>query len=377
MMPHDVQTEREKFGPLAKAMYFLATVQITWYYLGHVSLYMYRWRYEHGVDRMPFQGRLMMMFLLRWSHHSAACITMVNAMKKIAPWVMPYAISPETILQICVDIACVALTGVIATRIYQASSKERLLIFWVYPLVLVMCVTTYMLHTMQNLRYYYDFPSLLFFSAGLYLIYFRHHPALFAALFLVGTINRETTLFLLLFYVLAYLARNGPVNDGSIDWRRLRDLRIWVVVAPLAAAWLAWHVWVGWVFRQNSSEFSWRLLVNLGLVLLPLSWPQMLGAGCYMFPVIFLFRRSIQDPILRIWLWTLPAWFGLMFFYGILIETRIFGELIAYLACLTALIAEQEILTRLKGQGWLKIPEETPDTITADCQDDSMVSVLR
>jgi hypothetical protein len=46
------------------------------------------------------------------------------------------------------------------------------------------------------------------------------------------------------------------------------------------------------------------------------------------------------------WLWTLPAWFGLMFLYGIIVEGRLYGELIPYLACMSALIAEESILAR-------------------------------
>ncbi len=335
------EIQRQKIGPLAKTLYFLATVQIAWYYQGHVPSYMYLYRYENGMDRMPFQGRLMMMFLLRWAHNSAAWIALAAAVEKFYPWVLPQ-ITPESLLLILLNTVCIIGTGAIAVRIYEASSRQRLLTIWVYPLVLILCVSTYILHTTQNLSYYYDFPSLLFFSAGLYLIYFRRHPALFAAVFLVGTINRETTLVLLLFFVLARV-----VEDGHVDWRRSLQLRTWVVVVPLAMAWLAWHAWVGWVFHANPTELACRIPVNVGLVLLPLSWPQLFGAGCYMFPVIYIFRGSIQDPTLRIWLWTLPAWFGLMFFYGILIETRIFGELIVYLACLTALIAEQRIVTRL------------------------------
>jgi len=335
---------RPKIGPLAKALYFLATVQIAWYYQGHVPSYMYLYRYENGTDRMPFQGRLLMMFLLRWAHSSTAWIALATATKKLYPWVLPQ-ITPELLLLILLNTVCIVGTGAIAVRIYEASSRQRLLTLWIYPLVLTMCVSAYILHTTQNLSYYYDFPSLLFFSAGIYLIYFRCHPALFAAVFLVGTINRETTLVLLLFFVLARVAA-----DDHIDWRLSLQPQTWGVVVPLAMAWLAWHAWIGWVFRANPTELACRIPVNVGLVLLPLSWPQLFGAGCYMFPVIFIFRGSIQDPTFRIWLWTLPVWIGLMFFYGILIETRIFGELIVYLACLTALIAERAIVTRLRNE---------------------------
>ncbi|MGC1783253.1 MAG: hypothetical protein WA708_12090 [Acidobacteriaceae bacterium] len=344
--PEQTGADGEKIGPLAKALYLLATIQIAWYYLRYVPSYMYLYRYENGADRMPFQGRVMMMFALRWAHSSTVCIALASGLKRFAPWVLR-RITPESVLLMCIYTGCIVVTGIVIMRIYRAASRERLLTVWIYPIVLILCVAAYILHATQNLGYYYDFPSLMFFSVGLYLIYFRRHPALFAGWFLLGTINRETTLMLLLFFVLA-----RTVENGRVDWRRLKDLRTWAIVLPLALTWLAWHQWVDWVFRANPTELSYRFLINTGLVLFPLCWPQLFSAGCYMFPAIFLLRRSVRDATLRVWLWTLPAWFGLMFAYGIFIETRIFGELTAYLACLTALIAEESVVETLKKRGW-------------------------
>lgn len=340
------QAGHKKVGLLAKSLYFLATVQLATYYIRDVPSYLRLTQYEDGAAHMPFQGRLMMMFLLGWAHASIIWITLADGLNRFVPWLLPHC-TPEAALQLCIDVACIAVTGAVATRLYQTGSKEQLLVQWIYPLVLVLCVTTYILHITQNLRFYYDLPSMMFFSVGLYLIYFRWHSALFAALFLIGTVNRETTLFLLLFFVLARLA-----PDRRIDLRRLQDRQMWTVVIPLAAAWLAWHVWVGWVFRQNPSECTSKFLFNLILVLMPWTWPQLAGAGCYLFPVVLLLRRSIQDSTIRMWVWALPAWYAVMFFYGILVETRIFGELIGYIACVTALIAEQGILSALESHGW-------------------------
>ncbi len=240
--------KRERIGPLARTLYLLATFQFVCCYLRHVPSYMRLMAYEHGSDRMPFQGRLLMMYPLRWAHQSSLFITVAAATDKFFPWFLPHA-TPESVLQLIVDTICIVITGAIAIRIYQAASKEQLLTQWIYPLVLVMCVSTYMLHSTQSLRYYYDFPSLLFFSAGLFLIYFRGHPLLFAAVFLLGTVNRETTLVLLLFFVLAHVIRYGRT-----DWSRLREVQMWAVVVPLAFVWVAWHLWVVWTFRHNASE---------------------------------------------------------------------------------------------------------------------------
>lgn len=346
-MKASTQTAGNKdIGPLAKVLYILATFQIVLVYIRNVPSYLRLAQYENGAGHMPFQGRVMMMFLLRWSHGSPMWTALANWCNRFAPWLLPHC-TPEAALQVCIDVICIVATGWIAIRLYEASSQERLLIQWIYPLVLVMCATTFVLHTTQNLRFYYDLPSMMFVSVGVYLIYFRWHPGLFAVLFIIGTINRETTLFLLLFSVLRDVSLDRP-----IDFRRLRNPGMWMLVLPLASAWMVWRLWIEWIFRHNVSESAPKFFLNLALVCIPWTWPQMLGACCYLFPVLLLCRRSIKDPTIRNWIWVLPAWVAVMFFYGILVETRIFGELIGYVTCATALIAEQGILSALERRGW-------------------------
>ena len=92
----------------------------------------------------------------------------------------------------------------------------------------------------------------------------------------------------------------------------------------------------------------------------PPAWPQLFAAGGYtILPIVF-YRKRVEDATLRLWLWTLPAWFGLMFLYGIVVESRLYGELIPYLACMGALIAEQSILTHLTMDAQPSEPAKIP-----------------
>ncbi len=59
----------------------------------------------------------------------------------------------------------------------------------------------------------------------------------------------------------------------------------------------------------------------------------------------------MEDARLRAWLWLLPVWCVFMFVYGILIETRVFGELIPFVVCATALIVEEMLVARLPATG--------------------------
>ena len=177
---------------------------------------------------------------------------------------------------------------------------------------------------------------------GLYLIYFRKNPLWFAALFIVATLNRETTLVLLLFFVLAAMT-----ESGEVDWRRCYAPRTLAVVIPLAIYWMAWHVYVNRLYSSNHTAWIPAYKINLVLLAWPPAWPQLFAAGGYTILPIVLYRKRVKDATLRLWLWTLPAWFGLMFLYGIIVESRLYGELIPYLACMGALIAEQSILARI------------------------------
>jgi hypothetical protein len=328
---------------LVRFLYILATIQVVWAYHDRVPAYLRLDAYENGWERTPFQSRILMMLVLRWSHHSVALNRLAAVLARVTP-IYRSRVRPESLVLAAMDTAGIVLAGWVATRIYEAASERHLLTVYVYPLVLVFCATTYILLPLQPFRFYYDLPSLGFFSVGFYLIYFRKHPLWFAALFLVATVNRETTLLLLPFFVLA------AVTDGNgIDWSRAYAPRTLAVVLPLALYWVAWHVFVGRLFQHNHLEWIRHYEVNAVLMAWPPVWPQLFAAGCYLILPILIYRRCVRDQTLRLWLWVLPAWFGIMFVYGILVEIRIFGELIPYLACMAALIAEQTILVRIDG----------------------------
>ncbi|MHB1674177.1 MAG: hypothetical protein ACYCSP_07990 [Acidobacteriaceae bacterium] len=346
-------------GILARVLYALATIQLVWAYHSRVPSYLRLDAYESGLERTPFQSRILMMLVLRWAHHNPFLIKLAEVLSTSTP-IYRSRVPPEAFVLATMDTMGVVLAGWVATRIYQAASERRLLTAYVYPLVLVFCVTSYILLPLQPFRFYYDLPSLGFFSVGLYLIYFRKNPLLFAALFVVATINRETTLILLCFFVLAAIA-----EGHAVDWRRAYAPRTLAVVVPLGLYWAGWHIFVGRMFAHNHLEWIRHYVVNAVLLAWPPAWPQLFSAGCFLVLPILVFRRCVKDATLRLWLWVLPVWFGIMFVYGILVEVRIFGELIPYLACMAALIAEQAILSRLATHAERYDPPRIPPNAIA------------
>lgn len=325
------------------AVYIVATIQFVWCYFRITLPWVNTAKYALGRERMPFQARMLMALPMRWASHSRALAWLAKAISGHSVFWFPRPGSPEVVVQAAMDVGCLLLAGWLTTRIYRGSSSCRLLTWFIYPLFLAVCCATYVMHTAQNFRFIYDFPSLAFFAAGMYLIYFRRHWVWFAALFCVATVNRETTLLLLPLYML-----DGAVEDGRFAWRRVLRARTLAVVVPLAALWIAWEIFVRHLFAYHRSEMYPRLDWNLKSLALPLAWPQLLSAGGYLLLFVVAMHRKLADPRLRAWLWVIPVWLVFMFPCGILVETRIWGELIPLVVCATAVICEEMLLVRMR-----------------------------
>lgn len=326
------------------AIYIIATIQFIWCYFRLTQPYVNTARYELGHERMPFQGRVLMALPMRWASHSRVLSWLANGLSDHSVYWFPKPVHAEVLVQAAVDVGCLLLAGWLTTKLYQASSSRHLFTPVIYPLFLAVCAATYVMHTAQNFRYIYDFPSLMFFAAAMILIYLRRHWGWFVVLFCVATVNRETTLLLLPLYML-----NGAVEDGQFAWPRLLRAKTLAIVLPLAGLWMAWEMLIHHLFAHHYSEFYLRFDWNLKSLALPLAWPQLLSAGGYLLLFVVLMHRQVADPRLRAWLWLVPVWLAFMFVYGILIETRVFGELIPLIVCATAVICEEMLLIRMRA----------------------------
>ncbi len=280
---------RQRKRVLLLAVYLLATVQFAWCYFWLTRPYVNTALYEQGLERMPFQGRCLMLLPMRWAHNSDT-LHLITQPFALSHFWFPRPVQPEVLVQAVVNVLCLLLTGWFTTKIYQASSRRHLLTPMVYPLLLVVCGATYIMHTVQNFRFIYDLPSLAFFSAAMYLLYFRRHWSLFAALFLVATINRETTLLLLPLYLI-----NEAATPTGLRWSRALHSRSLILVVPLAVAWIAWQLMTRHLFQHNPSEFYPRLNWNVKSLLVPQAWPQLLSACAYLMLFVVVMRRRIVD----------------------------------------------------------------------------------
>ncbi len=327
------------------ALYVMAATQFVGAYLYLEFPYVDLHRWEYGYERLPFQTRLLLAPLYRlvdtapWSTHYAESLARNQ-------YFFPHGVTAGMVLDFYSGIACVLFSGWVAVRLYEAGSRRRLVGPLVFPIFLGLCVLAYVLHTVQNFRYVYDLPSLAAFAGGFYLIYFRKPLLWFVLLFTVATLNRETTLLLLPFWALSQSL--GP--DGRIRWRTLGSPGVLGVVGALTVYWAVWHHMVFGIFATNASEYYPRLLFNLKCFVRLRYWPQLASAFGFLWPFLILYRRHLRDAQLRAWLLVLPVWYAFMLLWAIVTETRVFGELIPFLAPVAAILAEEVFAAKVLQQ---------------------------
>ena len=189
-------------------------------------------------------------------------------------------------------------------------------------LVSVMALTLYAILPFNYFNSPYqpcDIPSVLFFTAGLLLI--REENWLwFYPLFAIATLNRETSIFLVVVLVF--------VLFDQCSWRTLgllagSQLAIWTAIKT--ALWMIYlpNRWLGYGLYEFQLKVNAATLLNFpikGLIVLS-TW-----GGLWLAVVIW--HRRIDDVFLKRTLWTIPVFVASMLMVGFVIEMRIYGEVL-------------------------------------------------
>ena len=325
---------RRRFSFLTWVLYAFATLQFIRYYVVSTKFYLSMPRYMSGGERLPFQERVLPILLMWPITHFAPLMNALRTHQGPS--------TPGLAAFYIVSLLGFSLAGVFCVRLYRVLTATGTLDVLVYPFFLIIAMWTYVVHLDADFSYPYDMLSLAFFTAGLYFIYTHRFPALFATM-LLGTLNRETTLFLIPIYMLD--AATTSAEDPAAPLAQRFDLRRipWLRVAFLFVLWLAIKLTLTHLFANNdASENYVRLRENLGR-LKPRLWPALLNICGYLLPVVILMRRNLRPIRFGNYLYVLPLWFAIMFYTGVILETRIYGELSAYTAIAVILLLERHI----------------------------------
>lgn len=334
-------SRRRRFPWLTWLLYAFATLQFIRFYVVSTKFYLSMPRYMSGQERLPFQERVLPI-LLMWpiTHFAPLMNALAHHQGPSTPGLAAFYF---------ISLLGFSVAGFFCVRLYRALTTTGTLEALVFPLFLIIAMWTYVVHLDADFSYPYDMLSLAFFTAGLYFIYTRQFAALFATM-LVGTLNRETTLFLIPIYMLDAVTTNVPdsAQDPAAPIAQRFDLRRipWLRVISLFVVWLIIKLTLTHLFAHNdNSENYVRIRENLGR-LKPRLWPALLNICGYLLPVVILMRRQLRPIRFANYLYVLPLWFAIMFYTGVILETRIYGELSSYTAIAVVLLLERHVAHR-------------------------------
>ncbi len=315
-------------------LYACASLQFIRFYAVSATFYLNLDRYLAGTERLPFQYRVLPAVLIRGMY----ALHLLHRTGMHAKGAFTAERAPLYLL----SLVALVIAGLFTQATYHALSRTRPLQYLVYPVLLFTLIWTYSIHVEANFSYPYDMLSVAFFAAGLFFIVKRQFLPLLAVIAL-GTFNRETTLFLIGIFVLD--GASTKILSPTGRWQDRFALRQvpWLKAAVLCLMWLGIKLWLAHHYAGNDrSEDYVRLRDNLG-DLKPRLWPALLNTCGFMLPVVLLFRAYIVPLRFRNYLWIVPCWFAVMFYAGVIVETRIYGELCPYVAVALTLIVENRL----------------------------------
>lgn len=320
-------------------LYVCACLQFVRFYVRSSYFYLNLPAYLSGHERLPFQERILPAYLMTGIFHSKFIMHLLVHTQGV----VDREHAPFYLLSVIGTFGAAIFTQML----YRSVSQRHTLSFLVLPLLLFCMLWTYVVHNEANFSYPYDLLSLAFFTAGLYFIYERRFvPLLFVML--IGTMNRETTLFLIGIYVID--SASGREGETSSLSRRagvmLKGLSLksvpWLRVGLLCAVWLLVKAVLSYKFRFNdNSENFVRFGYNAERFKVRL-FPAMLNICGYLLPVILLYWRRIRPHRFGNYILILAVWMPIMVYTGVLLETRIYGELCSWTAVAMALLAEEQ-----------------------------------
>lgn len=321
-------------------LYFCAGLQFIRFYTRSTTFYIHLQPYLAGHERMPFQERVLPILFIKPMLASKTVMHLLTHDQGVSIGLQ----GPFYVL----SLIGFAAAAICVQLLYRAIRPRGTLAWLVFPIFLFTVMWTYTIHLEANYSYPYDMLSLAFFTAGLLFIYKRQFLPLLAVM-LIGTWNRETTLFLIGIFAIDAMSTTANDNAPVLDRMNFR-LFPWGRVAILGAVWLGIKLWLAHHFHGNDeSENYVRIAENAGRLKLRLV-PALLNICGYLFPLVILLWRRISPPRFGNYVWIALPWMLIMFYTGVILETRIYGELCSYTAVALVLIAESRFPVFQKQQ---------------------------
>jgi hypothetical protein len=176
-------------------------------------------------------------------------------------------------------------------------------------------------HTQPTYYYPSDIPAIIAFVIGLLAI-LRRRYLLFYLVFIIGTLNRETTCFLTVFFLIA-------------AWGREARRTLLLHAGAQLAIWLAIKVGLYALYADNTvpeycdiwSSFKLSIGFNIDFSTWA-GWSGLTSVYAFLWIPLLVVYRRIPHPELRRGLWVVPIFHVVMFIPGEIYELRIYMEML-------------------------------------------------
>lgn len=187
----------------------------------------------------------------------------------------------------------------------------------------------YLIPRNNPLWFPYDIVAILVFTLGLITLY-KEKWAWFYLVFVIGTLNRETTCFLSVLFVVT-------------QFGKMRTTRLFIHGTLQFCAWIGIKAILSAMYRGNAGDgvFEVHISENIAYLLTPQRYPFLLSSlGFTLVPVI-IFYNKIPSLFVRRSLLMAPLFVSGMFVVGNIWELRIYGELLPVILPAFLLIVRQ------------------------------------
>ncbi len=322
----------------------LACGQFTIRYVWRNAPYLDLPAYANGTGMMPFQGRVLMAWVLKATAanpHWSGVLTHMGAH-------LPEALqSPYAVALLIVNFFAMVVCILAGRSTLQHLTGDRTFSAWASLLLLYMAyfnlVVGYGVFLLP-----YDVLSLTIFVVSVWLVIAKRYAVL-TLVVAIGTLNRETVIFIPVFLALYAWFKHRYANRASEA-----SETAWAKVLPYVAVqlliWIALRMWIEHHFRNNPLEssmptrwFGIRLAGNLRSLMKPPQWALLLSLFGFTLPLFIAKFDKIGDRALaHSTAVVMVLWAIAMLLVGVVIEIRIFSELTAFMMPCIALILWNE-----------------------------------
>jgi len=329
--------KRSNLTVLSFCLLGLATIHcvLSFFFVSHSFLRLPL--YVSGQEDMPFQGRLLMVYILRATQHSHLLLEMVPRYTHHVPNFEPF-----TVWKLTTILVSLVFMGVLVLTL--AGCAKRIGVSWwmTWALLLVILYVSVSARYEQALWYPYDLPHTAVFGLATIFL-FIDEPWWFLAAVLLDCSIRETALFAV---ALALAMR----------YRQ----RVWQVVAAVASC--------GWVISRLIVHHLYGHNPHVGMpylkqlrYLLPWHIPQLFSIVAFLPIPVFLARRYLAPMHRRGLIMALVIMLA-TFYFANWAETRVWMEWSTAFAIWAAmeLTASKAVSTVVCGQ-----PETGDERIVA------------